>query len=160
MPNIEDILAPGRALEAILRRAARGHRLAWRALIDHTPTLIDAETRWLFPALLNRRPGGARRAWLLPFAADHEQMLELLEHLARTPARRADPMFRGAQWLMLRHARDERAWLQRALAEHRALDDAPFARFVAHCRPLVEAAHALGTIAVPTSRDLGRIRLG
>jgi hypothetical protein len=49
------------AFESILRRAARGHRLAWRLLIDHTPTLIEAESRWLFPALLRRRPGGARR---------------------------------------------------------------------------------------------------
>jgi hypothetical protein len=144
MPSIEDILAPGRAFESLLRRASRGHRQAWRLLIDCTPSLIDAESRWLYPALLHRRPGGARHAWLLPFASEHEQMLELLEHLARSPSGRADPMFRGAQWLMLRHARSERDWLAQTLERRSRLDDTALERFVLRCRPIVEAACGLG----------------
>jgi hypothetical protein len=155
MPTVEDIVAPGRALESLLRRAARGHRPAWRLLLAHAPIVIEAESRWLYPALLHRRPDGARRAWLLPFAAEHEQILEVLEHLKHSAAGRADPMFRGAQWLMLRHARSEREWLVKALSDHRKLDDPALRRFVQRCRPLVDAVGALGSGSAGSAGSAG-----
>jgi hypothetical protein len=126
-----------------MRRAARGNRAAWALLLEHAPRVIDAERRWLYPALLHRRPGGAHRAALMPFDGEHEQMLELLEHLARSPARRTDPMFRAMEWLMLRHARSERRWLERALAEPRVRADPALARFATRCRPVVDAVARL-----------------
>jgi hypothetical protein len=143
MSLVDPFLAPGRALESLMRRAASGNRTAWALFLEHAPAVIDAERRWLYPALLHRRPGGAHRAWLLPFDGEHEQMLELLEHLARVPAARCDPMFRAMEWLTLRHARSERRWLERAIAEHRPHDDPALARFAARCRPAVEAVARL-----------------
>jgi hypothetical protein len=144
MTPIDELLAPGRALESLMRRAASGNRIAWRLLLEHAPGVIAAERRWLYPALLHRRPGGAHRTALMPFDGEHEQMLELLERLAHAPpAGRSDPMFRAMEWLVLRHARSERRWLERALAEHRPRDDPALARFAARCRPVVEAVARL-----------------
>ena len=144
MTTIDDLLAPGRALESLVRRAAHGHRLAWRLLLRHTPDVIRAETRWLYPALLHRRPGGAQRSLLLPFHGDHEQLLELVEQLSRSPNGRADPMFRAMQWLLLRHTRAERQWLVQAVAVQGPRDESGFARFVARCRPLLDDCARLG----------------
>jgi hypothetical protein len=143
MVPTDDVLAPGRALESLVRRAARGNRAAWRLLMRHGPRFIEAECRWLYPALLHRSPGGAHRAQTIPFAGEHEQMLELFELLARSPAERLDPMFRAAHWLVLRHSREERRWLEELLAARRPRDDAALRRFVAHCRPLVEGLRRL-----------------
>lgn len=147
----EDLLAPGRALESLVRRAARGNRAAWQLLMRHAPRVIDAESRWLYPALLHRRPGGAHRAHQLPFAGEHEQMLELFEHLAHSPAGRLDPMFRAAEWMLLRHARSEREWLEAAIAAHRPRDDPAFARFAAHCRPVLDDLARLSAGMLPES---------
>jgi hypothetical protein len=155
MPSIDDILAPGRAFEALLRRASRGHRQAWQRLLQCTPLLIDAESRWLYPALLHRQPGGARHAWLLPFSSEHEQILELIDYLAHSPSGRADPMCRSAQSLMLRHIRSERQWMAQALRGHLRLDDSALERFVMRCRPLVDAARELGALASPTGPAIG-----
>jgi len=143
MVPIDDILAPGRALEALARRAARGQRPAMRVLIAHLPAVLEAEDRWLFPALLRRRPGGARRAWQMSFDAEHEHLLDLLARLAHGPLGRSDALFRAVHTLLLRHVREERAWLAAAHAAHDRLDDPAFARYVAHCRPLLEAFAAL-----------------
>ncbi len=156
MTQIESLLAPGRALESLMRRAASGNRAAWVLLLEHAPRVIDAERRWLYPALLHRRPGGAHRAALMPFDGEHEQMLELIEHLARVPSGRADPMFRAMEWLMLRHARSERRWLERAIVEHPRHDDPALARFAARCRPVVDALARLAAPAVRATPDAPR----
>ncbi len=163
MTPIDDLLAPGRALESLMRRAARGNRAAWALLVEHAPRVIDAERRWLYPALLHRRPGGATRAALMPFDGEHDQLLELLERFAHAPAPvpgRADPGMRAIEWLMLRHARSERRWLERAIAEHRPRDDPAFARFAARCRPVVDAvarlaATASGRVPIPAGARAG-----
>jgi hypothetical protein len=138
MTPIESILAPGRALESLARRAGRGHRPAWQLLLRHLPLVVGAENRWLFPALLHGHAGGARRALLLPFGGEHEQMLDLLEHLARVPVPHRDPMFVAAQSLMLRHARTERRFVEAALAGAARPDASRLARFVERCRPLLD----------------------
>lgn len=142
--TLEDLLAPGRALESLTRRSAHGHRPALRLLLEHAPAVIEAEERWIYPALLRRRPGGVRRSWLLPHAGEHEQILELLGHLSRGGSPRLDPMLRAAQWLLLRHARSERAWFEAVLSVPRPrLEDRAFTRFVTACHPLVATMRAL-----------------
>jgi len=147
MPSIDEILDPGRSLETLVRRAARGHRPAWRLVHEHAPGVIRAEDRWLYPTLLHGRPGGAGRAWLLPLGGEHEQMLELLEQIGAGPPGRLDPMFIAFQSLLLVHLRSERRWLESAWREHPAPDALALARFVAACRPLVAQTRRLRAAA-------------
>jgi hypothetical protein len=157
MPSIDDILEPGRALETLVRRAARGNRPAWRLVQEHTPRIIMAENRWLFPTLLHRQPGGAGRAWLLPLGGEHEQIVELLDQVGPTPAGRLEPMFVAAQSLLLAHLRSERGWLASVLPRSRIQDDTALGRFVAACRPLVAHTHRLrGTAAEPAVGHAGK----
>ncbi|RPH45451.1 MAG: hypothetical protein EHM87_06315 [Burkholderiales bacterium] len=149
-PTIEAILAPHLALESLVRRAAHGSRPALRLLIDHGPRVIEAEGRWLYPALLHRLPGGAQRVQMLPFTAEHEQMLELIGHVAAGGSGLSDPMFLALQWLVLRHGRAERRWLEAAIAADRPRDDTALRRFVVHCRPLLDDMERLARQGVPT----------
>lgn len=138
---IEEILAPGRSLEALVRRAARGHKPSHRMLLELTPALCDAEDRLLFPELLKMRASGLERAWLLPFGGEHEQMLQIVEQLNAAPtAARDDPMFRAMQWLVARHVRAEREWLLDALTCQPLPDEHRLERFVEQTRPLIERA--------------------
>lgn len=166
MIPIEDLLAPGRAIESLARRAARGNRAAWRLLAEHLPKVIDAERRWLYPALLHRRPGGANRSALLPFDGEHDHMLELVEHVAReTSGTRVGPhasggptgaMGRALEALLLRHTRHERRWLETTLASHRPQDESALARFVARCKPVVDdvARLAVAPCVAPHRRPI------
>lgn len=144
MIDLERLLAPGRALDALVRRVARGDHAAWRLLTGHAPGVIDAETRWLHPALLRRLPGSPAHAHLLPFGGDHEHVLEWLERLSASRCGGTSPMFRGLQWLMLGHGRAERRWVERAWRQAGpALHaDPALQRFVDRCQPLVEAVAA------------------
>lgn len=140
MDTTHDLLAPGRALEALARRAARGHRPSWKLLLEQLPQVIEAESRWLYPALLHRQPGGARRALLMPLTGEHEQMLDLIETLASRPAARNDPMVRALQTLLLLHVRSEREWLEHAIRSHPhpLRQETAIARYLAQCAPLLE----------------------
>jgi hypothetical protein len=138
--NIEDVLAPGRIMESLARRAARGHKPAQKMLLEFVPALCDAEDRYLYPELLKHRAPGAQHAWLLPFGGEHEQMLHLIEQIGEAPAMRNDPMLRALQWLVLRHVRAEREWLQDALGGEPLPDDAKLGRFVEQIRPLLARA--------------------
>jgi hypothetical protein len=137
--KIEDILAPGRALESLMRRAARGHKPSYRLLLELTPALCEAEDRLLYPELLKARASGLERAWLMPFGGEHDQMLQIVEQLnVAPPSSREDPMFRALQWLVARHVRAEREWLQDALTREPLPDGRKLARYVEHTRPMVE----------------------
>ena len=138
---VDDLLAPARTLEALARRAARGHRPAWRLLFEHLPAVIRAETRWLYPALLGRQPGDATRAWLLPASGEHEQILDLFERVGPHPPGPRDAMFVAALSTLRAHLRHERAWIGTEL-ERRGpgVDHAALARYLAACRPLAEQA--------------------
>jgi hypothetical protein len=161
---IEDILAPGRVLESLMRRAARGHRPSLRTLMELTPAICAAEDRFLYPELLKAGGTGAQRAWLLPFASEHEQMHQLVEQLGRaSPApKRDDPMFRALQWLVARHTRAEREWLQEAVTRQPLPDVGRLDRFVEQTRPLVD--RALQTMAGGRTGERddpgGRARIG
>jgi hypothetical protein len=160
---IEAILEPSRVLESLTRRAARGHRPAHRMLLALTPAFCEAEDRLLYPELLKSRTSGAQRAWLLPFGGEHEQMLQIVEQLNRAPAAaRDDPMFRALQWLVVRHARAEREWLQDALTRQPSPDPGRLARFVEQTRPLLDRARSVMEGSLPaepgrTDRDGDRL---
>jgi hypothetical protein len=140
--KIEDVLAPGRAMESLARRAARGHKPAQKMLLELVPALCDAEDRYLYPELLKHRAPGVQHAWLLPFGGEHEQMLHLIEQIGEAPATmRNDPMLRALQWLVLRHARAERQWLEDALAREPLPADSKVGRFVEQTRTLLARAH-------------------
>ena len=157
MVTIDDILAPGRALELLSRRAARGHRPALRLLLRCAPVVLEAEERWLHPVVMKARPGGAGGAWRMSHDGEHEQMLELVARVARGPTGRADAMFRALHGLLLRHLREEREWLVATIAQHGAADEQAFARYVAQCRPVLAAVAALGA---PGSTDRADLRSG
>lgn len=145
MITSDELLAPGRALESLARRAAHGHRPAWKLLLDHLPRVIDAESRWLYPALLHRHPGGARHALTMPLTGEHEQMLDMIEVLASGSVIRSDPMVRALQSTLLLHTRGERAWLARALRAHPhpLHADTAFGRYLARCAGLMERARPI-----------------
>jgi hypothetical protein len=139
---LHDLLLPCRTLESLARRAARGHRASWSQLLRHLPRIIEAEHRWLYPALLHRHPGGARRVLTMPLTGEHEQMLDMIETLASRTAPPHNPMARALQATLLQHARSERTWLERVLRSHPVplRTDTALARYVAHCAPMLAQA--------------------
>jgi hypothetical protein len=141
--DIDALLEPGRVMESLMRRAARGHKPAKRLLLEITPALCDAEDRLLYPELLKLRFPGVDAAWQLPFDCEHEQIAQLIDQLRATSAARDDGLFRALQWLVIQHLREEREWLREALSQDPPPDPARLERYLEQTRPLVQRGRAL-----------------
>lgn len=115
MNPVDELFAPGREIEALLRSSLKGNHTAAHVLAERMPRVLDAEDRWLLNPLRNAGDA-ALVARIERHLEAHDRMRAVLEQLREPgmPDEQMRTLLRILDAMLAPHLRREQATLREA----------------------------------------------